>query len=208
LVVRFVLAGATAGTGGASAAGAAAFTLTRRRVGAWASGAAGDAPAAGTDPADLLVDTFAGASAGSATTAAVAELRPPDRAGLPAAPVVSARLATRGALVGAAGFATSVAFRLRPFLTGAGPSAGEVSTEGSPAAAFLAAGWRFRARRTSAAIISSLGVPDTVPTPGSASSTPRRWGSSALTTSVTSAPRESTSRADRGGGFPRLASGT
>jgi hypothetical protein len=61
---------------------------------------------------------------------------------------------------------------------------------------------------TTAATVSSLGRPDTTPTPGSASSTPRRYGSSAVMTKRRVSPLWRRSRARRGAGSPRPDSGT
>ncbi len=63
------------------------------------------------------------------------------------------------------------------------------------------------ARRTSAATVSSRGWPEMWPTPGSASSAPRRWGSRAVSTKTLVSLRFRTSRALRGAGSARLASG-
>src|SRR5579875_901603 len=77
-----------------------------------------------------------------------------------------------------------------------------------PEPAVLLGDEAFFAMRTSAAIISSLGRPETGAMPGRASSTPRRSGSSAFTTKTRSSPRFSTSRALRGAGSAMFASGT
>src|SRR5579875_2431613 len=65
-----------------------------------------------------------------------------------------------------------------------------------------------RAMRSSASTVSSLGWPETTATSGRASSTPRRWGSSAVRAKVRRSPRRSTDRAARGGGEASPASGT
>ena len=72
-------------------------------------------------------------------------------------------------------------------------------------AAFFTGG---AAASISASTVSSVGVPETFATSGSASSIPRRGGSSAWTTNVRSEPRSRTSRALRGGGSPKPVSGT
>lgn len=116
---------------------------------------------------------------------------------------------------GAGAFSTGAA-GLRPRAAfGGGAAAGVVAGAAARPAALLrgravafAGAAAFRASLTSAAIISSLGLPDTTATPGTASSTPRLKGSSAVTTSVRSSSFFSTSRALRGGGSAMLASGT